>query len=80
MFYSLPVNGWLALPALALLLLLAPFLTSKNPKAPGPPLARFTTFWMAYRVYRGNFHKENIELHEKYGKLYPNTEDVCIWL
>ena len=34
---------------------------------PGPLLARITSFWYFFKVYRGCFEKENIELHRKYG-------------
>ena len=34
---------------------------------PGPLLARITNFWYFFKVYKGCFEKENIELHRKYG-------------
>lgn len=39
---------------------------------PGPFVARFTDLWYAYRVFRGGFEKDNIELHRKYGALAPS--------
>jgi hypothetical protein len=38
-------------------------------KVPGPFLTRFTKFWLAQQYIKGDFHKTNIELHEKYGRL-----------
>lgn len=35
----------------------------------GPFLARFTDLWYAYRMYRGDFEKDNLALHQKYGML-----------
>ncbi|KAL2174611.1 cytochrome P450 [Thermothelomyces heterothallicus CBS 202.75] len=34
---------------------------------PGPFVARLTDLWYAYRVLRGRFEKDNVELHRKYG-------------
>lgn len=34
---------------------------------PGPFLARFTRLWFYFRVRAGDFHHENIALHQKYG-------------
>ena len=36
---------------------------------PGPLLARFTRLWYLYRVWKGDFEKHNLELHEKYGPI-----------
>lgn len=41
-------------------------------RVPGPFLARYTRLWEVYHVRQGNFHRLNIELHKKYGKLFPN--------
>jgi hypothetical protein len=41
---------------------------------PGPFVARFTDLWYAYRIYRGGFEKDNLQLHEKYGTF------VLTWL
>lgn len=35
---------------------------------PGPYLARFTDLWYAYRMYRGYFEKDSLELHKKHGR------------
>lgn len=35
---------------------------------PGPFLARFSRLWYLGRVWRGDFHKENVALHRQYGK------------
>lgn len=34
---------------------------------PGPRLAKLSGLWYAYRIYRGRFERENIDLHEQYG-------------
>lgn len=34
---------------------------------PGPFLSRFTRLWFYFRVRAGDFHHENIALHQKYG-------------
>lgn len=38
---------------------------------PGPIAARFTRLWYFTKVWQGDFHKDNVKLHEKYGKLCP---------
>lgn len=46
---------------------------------PGPFAARFSTLWYLYRSYRGNFHRENIELHRKHGRIVriaPGTYSI----
>jgi hypothetical protein len=39
---------------------------------PGPLLARFTRFWYLKALNRGDFEKQNIDLHRKHG-----TSDEC---
>lgn len=36
---------------------------------PGPFLARFTRLWYFTRVWNGDFEKENLALHAKYGSI-----------
>lgn len=51
----------------------------QHPRAPGPLLARFTNFWYAYRMVRGHFERDNVELHRQYGKvvrLGPNLYSI----
>lgn len=36
---------------------------------PGPFVARFTRLWYFYKVYQGDFERENISLHEIYGPI-----------
>ncbi|EUC30064.1 hypothetical protein COCCADRAFT_104842 [Bipolaris zeicola 26-R-13] len=38
---------------------------------PGPFSARFTDLWYLWRVQKGRFEWDNIELHRRYGKSYP---------
>ena len=35
---------------------------------PGPAAARFTDLWYFWRVKKGYFEQDNIELHRKHGK------------
>lgn len=37
-------------------------------KIPGPLAARLTDLWYVYRQSQGHFEKDNIKLHEEYGK------------
>ncbi|SCO16221.1 related to pisatin demethylase cytochrome P450 [Fusarium fujikuroi] len=34
---------------------------------PGPFLARFTDAWYLWRLYKGNFERDNVALHREYG-------------
>ncbi len=36
---------------------------------PGPFIARFTKLWYFHRVWRGKFEKDNLKLHQQYGKV-----------
>lgn len=36
---------------------------------PGPFAAKFTKIWRAYATYRGQWHREIIELHRRYGNV-----------
>jgi hypothetical protein len=36
---------------------------------PGPFLASISSLWMAKQAYGNSFHRTNIALHEKHGKL-----------
>lgn len=36
---------------------------------PGPYVARWTRLWYVIRVWKGQFHHDNIALHEKYGRI-----------
>ncbi|KAJ3543615.1 hypothetical protein NM208_g3485 [Fusarium decemcellulare] len=67
----------------AAVLLVAVFLyqtvTSPLKRVPGPFVARFTDLWYAWRVWKGHFEKDNIRLHEKYGKVVrygPNRYSI----
>ena len=44
-------------------------LSSPLRSIPGPFIARFTKFWYFHRVWRGQFEKDNLALHQKYGKV-----------
>lgn len=54
-------------------------LSSPLRSVPGPFLARFTRLWYLRRVSKGQFEKENIALHRKYGpivRLTPNMYSI----
>lgn len=61
------LTGWPALGVAALYIAWVLVAWLKYPNAPGPLLARFSNIWFAYRMKKGHFEKENIELHRKYG-------------
>lgn len=42
-------------------------LVSPLRRLPGPFLARFSRIWYLRNVWRGDFEKKNLELHQKYG-------------
>lgn len=42
---------------------------------PGPFAARFTDLWYLWRVQKGRFEWDNIELHRRYGKPCPSI--IC---
>lgn len=55
---------------------------------PGPRLTRFTKLWYLYKVFRGQFHRENIEFHRKYGPVRSSSTQLvfhlrarqgCVW-
>ncbi|CRG89508.1 hypothetical protein PISL3812_06544 [Talaromyces islandicus] len=72
--------AWLQILAvlLAARLLLFAYERWKSPllRVPGPFWARFSRAWYFYRVWRGHFERDNIDLHTKYGspvvRLAPN--------
>lgn len=66
---SLSVIALGGLAASALVAALWRTFFSRLASVPGPFLARFTDLWYAYRMYRGDFEKENLELHRKHGML-----------
>ncbi|KAF3764092.1 putative cytochrome P450 pisatin demethylase [Cryphonectria parasitica EP155] len=47
----------------------------KYPDAPGPLLARFTNMWQTYKMAKGNFHHDNIKMHDEYGKIVRTGPD-----
>lgn len=64
---SLSVIALGGLAASALLAALWRTFFSRLASVPGPFLARFTDLWYAYRMYRGYFERDNLELHRKHG-------------
>jgi hypothetical protein len=67
----------IAAVAVILLLVIWTFNLVTDPlsKVPGPFLTRYTKFWLVKQYVKGDFHKTNIELHEKYGGL---SEDFTL--
>lgn len=41
----------------------------RYPSTPGPRWAKYSRFWYFCKVWKGRFEQENIQLHQKYGKL-----------
>lgn len=82
--FSLAALGVLAAVALVAAIWRAFF--TRLASVPGPFAARFTDLWYAYRIYRGGFEKDNLQLHKKYGmpvliffqRYYPTT--LCLLL
>lgn len=77
------------LPALASLALLVPFvaivfriwraLATPLRDIPGPFAARFTRLWYLKNVWRGDFEKVNVRLHDRYGpivRIAPNEYSI----
>lgn len=63
----LMIAGWPALGVVVLYTIWVFTRWLRYPRAPGPLLARFSDLWYAYRNVLGNFEKDNVELHRKYG-------------
>lgn len=78
-----------ALPALGSLVVLVPLLAviwrvwralaTPLRDLPGPFTARFTRLWYLKNVWRGDFEKVNIRLHQRYGpivRIAPNEYSI----
>jgi hypothetical protein len=72
--FSLAALGVLAAVALVAAIWRAFF--TRLASVPGPFAARFTDLWYAYRLYRGGFEKDNLQLHKKYGT--PAMEELVV--
>lgn len=68
MLFDFSIGRWSLLVAISVLVTRWYSRWRKCPAAPGPQLARFTNIWQAYRMIRGDFEKQNVELHRKHGK------------
>lgn len=75
-----PASLGLALTAALLLMTWRAFFTRVS-SVPGPLAARFSDLWYAHRVFRGEFEKDNIELHRKYGMFTPDGAllEMALW-
>ncbi len=71
---------WLCLACVVSLLCRALYLqwTSPLSQVPGPFIARFTRWWLAYHGWRGDFHKLLTRLHEQYGEVVRIGPDEVI--
>lgn len=68
MGFTTLLAGWPVLGVAAALYIAWVFGTwLRYPRAPGPWAAQFTNLWYGYRMARGHFEKDNMELHQKYG-------------
>jgi hypothetical protein len=56
-----------AVLSLAILVKLIQLVRDPLRTVPGPFLARFTRLWYLQKVWKGDFEKTNIELHQKHG-------------
>lgn len=54
--------------------LLAPLLSPQR-SIPGPFLARFTRLWYFIQIYKGDFERRNISLHEEFGPVVRVAPD-----
>ncbi|KAI1616906.1 cytochrome P450 family protein [Exophiala viscosa] len=72
-----PLTTWLFLAAVVGLLCRSLYLHLSSPlaKVPGPFIARFSRWWLAYHGWKGDFHELLTSLHEQYGdvvRIGPN--------
>ncbi|PSK59404.1 Isotrichodermin C-15 hydroxylase [Elsinoe australis] len=68
-----------SLPLLFILYHIVKAFLSPLRNVPGPLLARFTKFWYLKSVWRGDFEKTNIALHDKLGpvvRIAPNQYSI----
>ncbi|KAK7983582.1 hypothetical protein PG989_010984 [Apiospora arundinis] len=66
--HSLLYIGGFLIPLFAILLRnFVKTTTSRTRSVPGPWIARFTRLWYFKRVWNGDWHTDNIALHQKYG-------------
>ncbi|KAI0571419.1 CypX Cytochrome P450 [Pyrenophora tritici-repentis] len=61
------ILGTVAVAVISRLLFKTYFSPLRN--VPGPTAARFTNLWYLFRVNKGDFQWENIELHRRYGPI-----------
>ena len=65
------LSTWIFLAAVLGLLFRSLYLHLSSPlsKVPGPFIARFSRWWLAYHGWRGDFHRLLTSLHEQYGEV-----------
>ncbi|KAL2066183.1 hypothetical protein VTL71DRAFT_2254 [Oculimacula yallundae] len=66
--------GLLGSGVFVLYFVLAPLLSPQR-SIPGPFLARFTRLWYFSQIYKGDFERQNISLHEQYGPIVRVAPD-----
>lgn len=71
---TLPAVASLAvlIPLVALALRVWRALSTPLRDVPGPFAARFTRLWYLKNVWRGDFEKVNVRLHDRYGTPFPS--------
>lgn len=74
------LTTWLFLAVVLGLLIRALYLHLSSPlsKVPGPLIARFSRWWLAYHGWRGDFHRLLTRLHEQYGEVVRIGPDEVI--
>ncbi|KAL4953679.1 cytochrome P450 [Aspergillus filifer] len=61
------------------LFLVTDYIRDPLKSVPGPIVARYTRLWWFFKVKQGDFHRENIYLHRKYGnvvRIAPNIYSI----
>lgn len=74
------VATWLILAPVLVLLCRCLYLQFWSPlsKVPGPSIARFSRWWLAYHGRRGDFHQLLTRMHEQYGEVVRIGPDEVI--
>lgn len=78
--HSLSPVACLSLIIVIYLLFHAVYLHFSSPiaKVPGPFIAKFSRWWLAYHGWRGDFHRLLTGLHAKYGEVVRIGPDEII--
>ncbi|KAK5553515.1 hypothetical protein LTR46_008490 [Exophiala xenobiotica] len=73
---------WMLSAAVVGLLLRSLYLHLSSPlsRVPGPFIAKFSRWWLAYHGWRGDFHRLLTSLHERYGEVVRIGPDEVLTL